>query len=189
MNRGKEGLEMRKSLVLAIAGLMLVAGSALAQPGSGGLPQEARRAMQTAMTDLENKSLLVTRESMGEEFGEDEMAAFLDGAVVRLTLFPDGKYEVCSLSGGEVVSFKLGKESVDTRHEGAWEDEWFKKTGEYGIAKRSQYLSLIISAGPQKVAVNCFNQYRKKDGVVTYYVGPLDGLFCLGLAEQEDKTG
>lgn len=180
---------MRRSLTLAMAGLLLAAGSVLAQPGSGGLPQQARRGMEMAMQDLENKSLLVTRESMGEQFGEEEMATFLDGAVVRLTLHPDGKYEVYSLSGGEVVSFKLGKESVDTGQEGVWEDEWLKKAGECAVGKRSQYLSLIVSAGAQKVAVNCFNQYRKKDGVVTYYVGPLDGLFCLGLAEEDEATG
>ena len=179
---------MRRSLTLAMAGLLLATGSVLAQPGSGGLPQQARRGMEMAMQDLENKSLLVTRERMGEQFGDEEMAAFLDGAVVRLTLHPDGKYEVCSLSGGEVVSFKLGKESVDTRQEGIWENDWLVKTGEYGIAKHSQYLSLIVSAGTQQVAVNCFNQYRKKDGVVTYYVGPLDGLFCLGLAESDEAT-
>jgi hypothetical protein len=180
---------MRYSLVSAIVGLLLFAGPSLAQPGSGGLPQEARRGMEMAMQDLENKTLLVTRESMGQQFGEEEMTTFLDGAVVRLTLYPDGKYEVFSLSGGEVVSFKLGKESVSIDQEGVWEDEWLKKSGECGIAKRAQYLSLIVSAGPQKVAVNCFNQYRKKDGVVTYYVGPLDGLFCLGLAEEEEKAG
>ncbi|MGB3562826.1 MAG: hypothetical protein WBH85_20385 [Thermoanaerobaculia bacterium] len=180
---------MRQSLAFAVAALLALAGPALAQPGSGGLPQQVRRGMEMAMQDLDNKSLLVTRENMSEEFGEEEMTAFLDGAVVRLILFPDGKYEVYSLSGGEVVSFKLGKESVSTGQEGFWEDEWFKKSGEYEIAKRSQYLSLILSAGPQKVAVNCFNQYRKKDGVVTYYVGPLDGLFCLGLTEDEEATG
>ena len=180
---------MKQSLAFAVAGLLTVAGSALAQPGSGGLPQQVRRGMEMAMQDLDNKSLLVTKESMSEEFGEEEMTEFLDGAVVRLILFPDGKYEVYSLPGGEVVSFKLGKESVGTGQTGVWEDEWLKKSGEYEIAKRSQYLSLILSAGPKKVAVNCFNQYRKKDGVVTYYVGPLDGLFCLGLAEGEARAG
>ena len=97
---------------LVLASLLSVSAASWAQD-AGGLPQQVQWGMQQAMRDLEAKSLGITEESMKEEVGEEAMQGFLDGAVVRLVLSPDGSYSAYTLEGGELVSFKLGKQSVE----------------------------------------------------------------------------
>jgi len=33
--------------------------------------------------------------------------------------------------------------------------------------------------------VECYNKHGKSEKDVTYYVGPLNGLFCMGLADED----
>jgi len=170
--------------VLAIAGFWAVPSSA--QIGTGDVGQQARRGMEMAMMDLENQSLGVTEESMKESIGEEALTAFLEGAVVRLELFPDGRFTSSSMLGGELVSFKVGKESFATGEDWSLdENEWVQRSGEFTVPKKAQKISLTVQAGEQEVTAKCFNKYRGSEGPVTFYVGPLDGYFCLGLSEEE----
>jgi hypothetical protein len=41
-----------------------------------------------------------------------------------------------------------------------------------------------MKAGAREVTVDCSNQFKRAEQPVTYYVGPLDGLFCMGLADE-----
>jgi hypothetical protein len=157
-----------------------------AQIGTGDVGQQARRGMEMAMMDLENQSLGITEEAMKESIGEAELQAFLDGAVVRLVLEPEGKFTSSAMLGGDLVSFTVGKQRVTTGED--WvldENEWVQRTGEFEVPKKAQKVSLTVRAGETEVTAKCFNKYRGTDGPITFYVGPLDGFFCLGLLDEE----
>lgn len=161
-----------------------------AQFGPGGVDAQTRRGMEMAMMDLENQSLGVTEEAMKASIGEAELEAFLAGALVRLELDPDGRFTSYSMLGGELVSFKVGKASFTTGEE--WtldENEWVQRSGEFTVPKKAQKISLTVQSGEQKVTAKCFNKYRASDGPVTFYVGPLEGYFCLGLLDEEGSQG
>ena len=168
-------------LVGAIPGAAQVAGG----QNTGGLPQTVEWGLQQAMRDLEAKSLGITEETMAEEVGADVLAAFVEGAVVRLVLSPGGAFTAYTLEGGELVSFKLGKETVAVSGEEEWQDPWVAHRGTYTVPKRPQKLTMSLDAQDQQVEVECYNKFRPADTDVTYYVGPLNGLFCMGLTDED----
>ena len=175
---------MKTSECLFLAALLAWVNPVSAQD-TGGLPQQVQWGMQQAMRDLENRSLGVTEEAMKEEVGAEVLQEFIDGAVVRLVLSPDGKFSAYTLEGGELVSFELGKQKVEMVGDGDWEDPWVARSGEYEVPKKPQKLSLKLDAQGQEVLVECYNKFGKPEQDVTYYVGPLNGLFCMGLTEDE----
>lgn len=179
---------MKKALALAAVSLLLLAVPSFPQAGqgTGGLPQSVQWGMQQAMRDLENESLGITQETMSQEVGADVLKLFVDEAVVRLVLSPAGTFTAYTLEGGELVSFKLGKQSIKMTGEGDWEDPWVSRTGDYEIPKRPQKLTLTLDALGQKTDVEYFNKFGKPEEDVTDYVGPLNGLFCMGLAKEEE---
>jgi len=178
-----------KRLLFGLAVLWMLgswAQPSLAQIGTGDIGQQARRSMEMAMMDLENQSAGITEEAMKESIGEAELQAFLEGAVVRLELHPDGRFTSYSMLGGELVSFKVGKESFATGEEWSLdENEWVQRSGEFTVPKKAQKISLTVQAGEQEVTAKCFNKYSGSEGPITFYVGPLDGYFCMGLSEEK----
>lgn len=177
-----------KRIILATAvALVLTATPSFPQAGqgTGGLPQSVQWGMQQAMRDLENESLGITEETMSEQVGAEVLEKFIDEAVVRLVLSPEGAFTAYTLEGGELISFKLGKQSIELTGEGDWQDPWVSRTGDYEVPKRPQKLSLTLDARGQTIDVECFNKFGKPERDVTYYVGPLNGLFCMGLADEE----
>ncbi len=120
------------------------------------------------------------------------MDAFLAGAVVKLTFLPEGVYKAKAQEGGEIVSFKLGRKTLTPGADEEYDDGWLIREGEFQMPKKAQKLSLNLKAGPNEVTVDCHNRYGKSEEPVTFYVGPLDGLFCVGLtetAEDGDEVG
>ena len=106
--------------------------------------------------------------------------------MVRLELHPDGRFTSYSMLGGELVSFKVGKESFATGEEWSLdENEWVQRSGEFTVPKKAQKISLTVQAGEQEVTAKCFNKYSGSEGPITFYVGPLDGYFCMGLSEEK----
>ena len=174
-----------------LASLFLIIGSSttlLGQFGDG-LPQEAQKAIEHSILRLESQGAMATRAGLEEALGPRKLTTFLDGAVVKLTLMPDGTFEAESREGGSLVSFKLGKAIVDTSGEPISDAGWNRTTGSFELPKRQQKIALQMQAGARDVSVDCHNKYRRTDGPVTFFVGPLDGLFCLGLADAgEDQV-
>ncbi len=183
---------MKKSVLekvscLLMLSFLLASAPALAQFG-GDLPQEAKKGIETAMLRLESQGAMTTRQGLAETVGQEKIDRFLDGAVVKLTLAPDGSYEVMTRPGGEVVSFDLGKQKIETPAEASSHEEWQIKAGAFDVPKRQQKLKLKMKAGSREVTIDCFNRYRKEKEPVTFYVGPLNGLFCMGLAGDEGEN-
>lgn len=176
---------MKSKIWFLFAALLVPVAPISAQRDTGSLPQTVQWGMQQAMRDLEEKSLGITVETMQEEVGAEALQEFVDGAVVRLILSPSGGFAAYTLEGGDLVSFKLGKQEVAVEGEGEWEDPWVARSGEYSIPKKPQKLSLQLDAQGQEVVVECFNKYGKSESDVTYYVGPLNGLFCMGLTDED----
>ncbi len=178
---------MIRAIAIGAASLILIAGTARAQRSGGDLPQEAQRAMTQGLMDLQNQGALTTHESLAAQVGPEKLKAFLDGAVVRLELHPDGSYDAYCLEGGELVSIRLGKEQISPSSAATREEQWLHSSGELAPPKRAQKLALTMRAGGQKVTVDCFNKYGRSEARVTYYVGPLDGLFCMGLSDEKQS--
>ncbi len=176
---------MQKAMTVTVLGAFVLVWPILGQgPGSGGLPQEVQRSMEQSMRNLDNQGLMTTRESLVESVGQEKLEAFLEGSLVRLTLFPDGTYSASFLEGGDLVAFRLGKQKIATGEEAEMEDDWYIKSGSFDAPKRAQPLSMTISARGRETIVECYNKFAKAEEPVTFYVGPLDGLFCMGLAEE-----
>jgi hypothetical protein len=140
------------------------------------------------MRDLESKSLGITEEAMKEEVGAEVLQEFMDGAVVRLVLTPDGKFAAYTLEGGDLTSFKLGKRDFAVVGGGDWEDPWVVRSGEYSVPKKPQKLTLTLDALGKETLVECYNKFGKPEEDVTYYVGPLNGLFCMGLTAEKETV-
>jgi hypothetical protein len=50
--------------------------------------------------------------------------------------------------------------------------------------KKPQKLTLKLDADGREDLAECFNKFGKSEQDATYYVGPLNGLFCMGLADE-----
>ena len=176
---------MKRSTLSPILALALLGQPSVAQIGPGSLDQQTRRGLEMAMMDLENQSLGITEEAMKESIGAEKLQAFLEGALVRLVLRPDGRYTSSAMLGGELVSFKVGKQEVAASEDWSLDDnEWVQRSGEFQVSKKAQKVWLTVRAGEQEVTAKCFNRYDASDGAMTFYVGPLDGYFCMGLLEE-----
>jgi len=175
---------LEKVLFALVLSFLLASGPAGAQLLGGDLPQEAKKGIESAMLRLESQGAMTTRAGLAETVGQEKIDRFLEGAVVKLTLAPDGSYEVMTRPGGDVVSFDLGKQKIQTPSETSSHEEWQIKAGAFDVPKRQQKLKLNMKAGSREVTIDCFNRYRKEKEPVTFYVGPLNGLFCMGLADE-----
>ena len=184
-------LPIGRTILILTAAILATAGAALAQFGGGGagsgeLEQQTQRAMQSAFDDLYNQGMTMpTSTSLEELVGKEKVDAFLAKAVVKLTFLPDGAYKAYALEGGEVISIKLGKEKMSPSEDEEYVDGWLIRDGAFTVPKKAQKLSMELKAGPTEVTVDCHNKYSKSEQPVTFYVGPLDGLFCIGLTEEQ----
>ncbi|MEM6705600.1 MAG: hypothetical protein AAF690_22980 [Acidobacteriota bacterium] len=145
------------------------------------LPQEAQWAMESAMTRLESQGSVATKAGLAQIVGQAKIDAFLDGAVARLTLEADGSFRSHVNAGGELLSFKLGKKDVEILEPAAEANGGMESQGIFPMPKKKAKLTLRLRAGSRDVSVECFNPYKKSKESVTYYVGPLNGLFCMGM--------
>jgi hypothetical protein len=106
-----------------------------------------------------------------------------EGTFVKVTLYPDGSYAVLSQPGGEVTGFKVGKANVTTGGE-TWEsDGWNLKAGEYAAPKRRSEVTINISARGQQMEVECLTRFERSEHAITYFIGPMNGMQCLGMAD------
>ncbi len=151
----------------------------------GELGQEFQRNLEADLLRLERKGLMATREALEARFGRDELAHFLAEAVVRLTLSPDGTFTALAREGGAVIAFRLGDEVVPVPPGAAAEPGWLRSTGQYGLPAKPQALALTVRGGGREVTVRCANRYAKSKRPFAFYVGPLNGLFCLGMTEAD----
>lgn len=181
-------MNRRTKLFLAVFTAATLTGASAFAQGSGSLGQQTQREMRTAMNDLVNQGMgMPSPESLEKRVGKEKVDAFLAGAVVKLTFQPDGVYKAEAMEGGEIVSFKLGKETLTPSLDEEYDDGWLIREGEFSMPKKAQKLSLNLKKGPNEVTVDCHNKYSKSEEPVTFYVGPLDGLFCFGFTETEES--
>jgi len=181
------------SIAAVAAAVVVCAGDLHAQFGTGDLGQQTRRGMEQAFDNLLNEGLeMPDPASLGEIVGREKVDAFLEGAVVKLTFMPDGEYEASALEGGEVIFFKIGKQKFTPEEDEEYDQGWLIRNGEFEAPKKAQKLTMKLKAGPNEVDVSCHNKYGPSESPVTFYVGPLDGLFCVGFAEEagpDDDVG
>ncbi len=182
---------MKLSVLARCAFSLVVLGALCALPAAaqfdlgGDLPQEAKKGIEAAMLRLESQGAMTTRAGLAETVGQEKVDRFVENAVVKLVLAPDGSYEVMTKPGGDLVSFNLGKQKVQTQGDASEHQQWMVKEGAFDVPKRQAKVKLNMKAGAREVTVDCFNRYRKSKEPVTFYVGPLNGLFCMGMTDGE----
>ncbi len=178
---------MRKSFVLDLTCVLLLAASALAQRGGvGGLPQQVRKGMETAMQRLENKQFMTTLESLEQSIGPEEVAGFLEGAVVRLALYPDGSFAAYSIEGGEVVSFSLGKQKVAIAPGPVKKENLLKQTGKFSAPRRPQDLGHLLVCVPLPLHRSSFSGGLRYTESLNYQVVQFSGIGSAAEGAVED---
>lgn len=86
----------------------------------------------------------------------------------------------------EAMIGEVGAETMQAfavTDEGDWQDPGVVRS-EYSVPKNPQELTLTFDARGREVKVARYNKFGKAESAVTYYVGPLKGLFCMGLADE-----
>jgi hypothetical protein len=160
-----------------------------AQVGGAEHCQHTLRMMNSALNELYNESLgALSRESLEAEYGKETVDAFVESAVAKVTLLPDGTYRAQALKGGEVVSVKLGKQRLEPGAELGYDGDWLIREGEFEAPEKARTLSLGLRAGSNAARVSCHRKYGEGEAPVTFYVGALDGLFCIGFDDFEAAT-
>lgn len=184
---------MRKQILFAAALAILtttfVVAPATAQRASdmfgGDLPQQYGNDINGKFDQMRVEDMLNDPAYMEQFYSKAELEQFFDNTLVKVTFYPDGSYIAYARSGGEVSGVKLGKKSIDPTS-GAWEsDQWSLRAGSYAAPKRPQSVSLKLAAAGNEVEVECMNKFEQSDSTLTFYVGPLLGLRCLGMVDEE----
>ena len=180
---------MRKLLTLA-AVLTLAVTPAFAQRASdimgGDLGQQYGNSLNSKLEHQRAvDSMLADPAELEQYFSAAQVETFFEHSVVKVSLYPDGSYVVYARQGGEVEALKLGRKKVELGGR-SWEsDHWRLSAGEFPLPKRALPLSLQVAAAGNKMAVDCMNRYEPSDETVTFYVGPMNGLMCIGFVDAE----
>lgn len=179
---------MKKQIILFAALLLAVTPIWAQRVGDlfgGDLPQEYAN-------DINNKFDLMRLEEMRndpavlERFASaDQLELFLANAVVKVSFYPDGSYVAYALPGGEIQSIKLGRKSVKPGIETLESGDWLLRPGQFVAPKRSQSVTMRLAAAGTEISVECMNKFESSDETITFYVGPMNGLLCLGLVDED----
>jgi hypothetical protein len=177
---------MKRPTIL-LAALILTVAPAYAQTAAdlfgGDLPQQYGRDVEQRFSQMTVADMAADPAYLERIYAPEVLKNFFAGTFVKVSLYPDGSYAVLSQPGGEVQGFKLGKSKVKTSGETWKSDGWNLKAGEYVVPKRRAPLTINIAAGGQEMAVECKTKFGRSDHTVTYYIGPMNGMQCLGLTD------
>ncbi len=165
--------------------LLLVASSASAQFGGQDLPDTAVKGMQANITRHQDMRQMADGEALRARYGEQELAAFVDGSMAKLTLYPDGRFAAFAKPGGGFVEFKLGGKRFAVEDQTAREAAWLTADGEFEVPRRARAVQLKLQAGGREIPVDCAGMFEPGDEPVTFWVGNLRGLTCLGFEGTE----
>lgn len=175
---------MEKSTICLLLLVCLGTSIAGAQVPSGETAHPFAASMEERRRTIVDSERGITEEEMMASIGEEQMEAFLEAALVRLVLSPEGKFTSYTMPGGELVSFKLGRKTVSTGTGTTLdENDWVVRKGEFAVPKRPQSVTLLVKAGDREIQTRCFNEFAPSDQPVTFHMGLLEGVFCVGLVE------
>lgn len=182
---------MRNTLVVVSALLLFATPSYAQRVGDlmgGDLPPEAKSGIEATINDARNNNFAERAAALANGATDEQLEAFFDGAVARVSLLPDGTWLASAKQGGEIVSVAIGKAEI---HPGASRtpvDGWLAQAGNWEGAKRLQAVTMTLAAGGREITVKCLNKYRPSDNTISYWVGPMNGLMCLGLEESAEAA-
>jgi len=177
---------MKRTTIL-LAALILAVAPAYAQTAGdifgGDLGPQYGRNIDSQMNRMTIDAIAADPAYLESIYPPSMLKTFFDGTFVKVSLYPDGSYAVLSQPGGEVTGFKVGKAKVQTGSESWVSEGWNLKAGEFAAPKRRAAVTISISAGGQQMEVECKNRFERSDHAITYYIGPMNGMQCLGLAD------
>ncbi len=176
--------------VLALAALALSATSpAQAQRAGeifgGDLPQEYANDISSKFDQMRVEQMKNDPAFLEQFYSRGQLDTFFANTVAKLTVYPDGSYLAYARPGGELVEIELGRKRFAPAADALASEPWLLKAGELATPKRPQPIALRLAAGGNEMSVECLNRLERTDKTITYYVGPLNGLVCLGLVDDE----
>ena len=180
---------MRQQLTLAIV-LTLAVTPAFGQRAGdmmgGDLPQQYGNNINDKLEHrMVVDAMLADRTELEQYYSPEQVAAFFEQAVVKVTFYAGGTYVAYARQGGDVVELALGRTKIELGERTWRSGDWQLRAGEYAVPKRSQPVSLGLAVHGNRVAVECVNRYEQGDETVTFYVGPMNGLLCIGFLDAE----
>ena len=177
---------MKKPTIL-VAALILSVSPAIAQQAGDLFGGDIG---QNYANNITNKFNSMTVEDIADDpaylektYSRAALDNFFSNTVIKVSLYPDGSYAALAQSGGEVVGIKLGKQKMAVGGPIYDSEGWGLKAGEYVIPKRAQNLALTFAARGQEMTVECATRFSRSEHAITFFVGPMNGLQCLGLAD------
>lgn len=160
--------------------LLFIPSSASAQFGGQDLPAVAVKGMQANITRHQDMKQMADVSELRDRYEEAELAAFVDESMAKLTLYPDGRFAAFAKPGGGFVEFKLGGKKFAVAEQTQRDAAWLTIAGEFEVPKRSRPVQLKLQAGGRDIPLDCAGMFEPGDGPVTFWVGDLRGLNCLG---------
>ena len=176
--------------LLALAALALSATSPAAAQRAGeifggDLPQEYANDISSKFDQMRVEEMKNDPAFLEQFYSRDQLDTFFANTVVKLTVYPDGSYLAYARPGGDLVAIELGRKRFAPDAELLASDPWLMKAGELATPKRPQPIVLRLAARGSETSVECLNRLERTEETITYYVGPLNGLVCLGLVDDE----
>lgn len=173
---------MTKSSICLLSMVVLGVSAVQSQFPTGNTAHPFAASMEERRRNIEDSEGGMTRAEMMESIGEEQLQAFLDTELVRLVLSPDGEFTSYTMPGGELVSFKLGRKVISTGKDSSLgENDWVVRQGDFTVPERPQTVTLSVKAGDREINAECFNEFGPSDEPVTFHMGLLEGVFCVGL--------
>jgi hypothetical protein len=166
--------------------LLLVASSASAQFGGQDLPATAVKGMQANITRHQDMKQMADVADLRDRYGEQELETFVDESMAKLTLYPDGRFAAYAKPGGGFVEFKLGGKKFAVAEQTERDAAWLTTDGQFAVPKRSRSVHLMLQAGGREIPIDCAGMFEPGDEPITFWVGDLRGLNCLGFEGTEN---
>jgi hypothetical protein len=178
---------MKRPTILLAALILAVAPAAYAQTASdlfgGDLGPAYGRNIDSQFQRMSVEAIASDPAYLQKIYPAAMLETFFDGTFVKVSLYPDGSYAVLSQPGGDVTAFKVGKTRVTTGGETWDSDGWNLKAGEFAAPKRRSDVTISISASGQQMEVECLTRFERSEHAITFYIGPMNGMQCLGMAD------
>jgi len=177
---------MKKPTILVAALILCVSPSFAQRAGDlfgGDLGQNYTNSLNNKFDQMTVEDIASDPAYLESIYSRSMLDSFFSNTVIKVSLYPDGSYAALARSGGEVVAIKLGKQKMAVDGPIYDSDGWGLKAGEYAIPKRAQKLALTFAARGREMTVECVTRFSRSEHAITFFVGPMNGLQCLGLAD------
>lgn len=151
----------------------------------GDLPEEYVNDISAKFDQMRVEEMKNDPAFLEQFYTREQLDLFFTNTVVEVTVYPDGSYLAYTRPGGELLEIEIGKKRFTPAVDVLSSEPWILRAGELATPRRRQAVTLKLAARDNEISVECLTKLERTDRTITYYVGPLNGLVCLGLVDDE----